>query len=88
MKLVPIVGIAAAVGFMGISSWTAPDKILPAVSPSCQIKGNISIDTGERIYHVPGQRRYVETNISLQHGERWFCTAEEAERAGWRRARS
>ena len=53
----------------------------------CDIKGNISINTGERIYHVPGQRHYQETRISPQYGERWFCTEAEARRAGWRRSR-
>jgi len=54
---------------------------------SCDIKGNISINTGERIYHVPGQEHYWETKISPQYGERWFCSEEEARAAGWRKAR-
>jgi hypothetical protein len=52
----------------------------------CTIKGNIS-RTGERIYHVPGQRRYNATVVNLLAGERWFCSPEEARRAGWRRTR-
>lgn len=56
-------------------------------SASCNIKGNISIETGERIYHVPGQKFYDETRISPQHGERWFCTEAEARKAGWRKSR-
>jgi len=52
----------------------------------CAIKGNISIGTGERIYHVPGQEHYDETIISPRYGERWFCTEAEARAAGWRRA--
>ena len=54
---------------------------------SCDIKGNISINTGERIYHVPGQEHYWETKISRQYGERWFCSEAEARAAGWRKAR-
>ncbi|MER9302916.1 hypothetical protein [Mesorhizobium sp. M0496] len=54
---------------------------------SCEIKGNISINTGERIYHVPGQEHYSETKISPQYGERWFCSESEARAAGWRKAR-
>jgi len=54
---------------------------------SCDIKGNISINTGERIYHVPGQEHYWETKISPQYGERWFCSEAEARQAGWRKAR-
>jgi hypothetical protein len=52
----------------------------------CNIKGNIST-RGERIYHVPGQKYYNETRISASHGERWFCSEEEARAAGWRRSR-
>ena len=55
--------------------------------PGCVIKGNISLRTGERIYHVPGQRYYGRTVISPEDGERWFCTEEEAEASGWRRAK-
>ncbi|MCT8999749.1 sunset domain-containing protein [Chelativorans intermedius] len=53
----------------------------------CNIKGNISHATGERIYHVPGQHYYSATRISLLRGERWFCSEEEALQAGWRRSR-
>jgi hypothetical protein len=52
----------------------------------CNIKGNVSTQ-GERIYHVPGQRYYNDTRISASHGERWFCSEEEARAAGWRRSR-
>src|SRR6185312_6066702 len=52
----------------------------------CNIKGNISAE-GERIYHVPGQKFYSRTRISEGKGERWFCSEEEARRAGWRKSR-
>ena len=52
----------------------------------CRIKGNIS-RKGKRIYHVPGGRWYDRTKISPSKGERWFCSEEEAQAAGWRRAR-
>ncbi|MDW4499576.1 thermonuclease family protein [Sulfitobacter sp. D35] len=51
---------------------------------SCAIKGNIS--KNGRIYHMPGQRDYARTSIRTDKGERWFCSAAEAEAAGWRRA--
>lgn len=54
--------------------------------PGCDIKGNISSKTDEKIYHVPGQRDYKKTKISPEKGERWFCTEEEAIAAGWRKA--
>ena len=53
---------------------------------SCDIKGNVST-RGERIYHVPGQKYYDETRISVTHGERWFCSEKEARDAGWRKSR-
>ncbi len=55
---------------------------------TCNIKGNISINTGERIFHVPGQKYYSRTKISPRYGERWFCSEQEAYAAGWRKARS
>ena len=51
----------------------------------CRIKGNISLD-GERIYHVPGGEWYTKTRIDEMDGERWFCSEEEARRAGWRKS--
>ncbi len=58
---------------------TAPDS-------DCVVKGNIS-SSGERIYHLPGQQHYDRTGIRTEHGEHWFCTTQQAERAGWRAAR-
>ena len=52
--------------------------------PACAIKGNVS--SAGRIYHSPGQRDYDKTSIDLGAGERWFCSAREAEAAGWRPA--
>ncbi|NYI19768.1 endonuclease YncB(thermonuclease family) [Xanthomonas arboricola] len=54
----------------------------PPVSSRCSIKGNIS-RKGKKIYHVPGQRDYERTSIDLSHGERMFCSSQEALRAGW-----
>lgn len=53
----------------------------------CNIKGNISVHSGEHIYHLPGQEHYAETVISTGKGERWFCSEAEARAAGWRRAK-
>jgi hypothetical protein len=53
---------------------------------SCNIKGNVSINSRERIYHVPGQHYYEATKISPEYGERWFCSEQEAHAAGWRKA--
>jgi endonuclease YncB( thermonuclease family) len=53
---------------------------------NCNIKGNISVSTGARIYHLPGQEFYDKTQINTGRGERWFCSETEARAAGWRRA--
>ena len=50
----------------------------------CGIKGNISFEKGERIYHMPGQEYYFATPINPFHGERWFCSESDARAAGWR----
>lgn len=76
---------ASAAGIM------SADDLLLALSGTaqdCNIKGNISIETGERIFHVPGQEYYSATKISPQYGERWFCSEAEAWAAGWRKARN
>jgi len=66
-----------------------PSATSPAASSeqssSCNIKGNIS-RKGERIYHVPGQKYYAQTRISIGKGEQWFCSEQEAKAAGWRRS--
>lgn len=49
----------------------------------CRIKGNINA-RGDRIYHVPGGSSYADTRIDEARGERWFCSEEEARKAGWR----
>jgi len=52
----------------------------------CVIKGNISISTGNRYYHLPGMEDYDSTVITPSNGERWFCTEAEAIDQGWSKA--
>lgn len=56
--------------------------------PGCDIKGNISFGSGDKIYHLPGMEYYEQTVINSEYGEKWFCTEEEARANGWRRSRS
>jgi endonuclease YncB( thermonuclease family) len=59
----------------------------PDRQPSkCSIKGNIG-SKGDRIYHTPEMPSYDQTRIDASKGERWFCTVEGAEKAGWRAPR-
>jgi hypothetical protein len=76
------------VGAAGLYSEGDVVRSVTASASGCNIKGNISINTGEHIYHVPGQEYYAVTKIGRQYGERWFCSEEEARAAGWRRARN
>lgn len=59
---------------------------IEALAMGCGIKGNISLNTGEKIYHMPGQTDYDDTRIRLDRGERWFCSEADAVAAGWRKA--
>lgn len=67
-----------------------PGQVAPLMGSGlpgrCEIKGNVS-SSGERIYHMPGQRDYAKTKITESTGERWFCSEAEARAAGWRPAR-
>ena len=91
MLFVPALLAGGAIGYVASEqrhvslSYLSP--VLNIFNPSCRIKGNISINTGQPIYHVPGQMFYDETTIRPEFGERWFCSEGEARAAGWRRAR-
>lgn len=50
----------------------------------CVIKGNLR--DGERVYHLPTCKNYKQTAIDEAFGDAWFCTEEEALRAGFRKA--
>lgn len=97
----PLVLLAAAAGFGATTVLLSPDTVLPAAQASltqivssgyrtsgdCNIKGNVSQNSGNRIYHVPGGARYEDTRIMPEYGERWFCSEAEARAAGWVKAR-
>lgn len=74
-----------------VGHYTAPEAFRhaerQAAQGACRIKGNIS-RSGARIYHRPGQEYYDRTRISPSRGERLFCSAAEAQKAGWRASKS
>ena len=72
--------LASAAAFVAAGGYTLLPRSLH--DESCTIKGNISLNSGERIYHVPGQEFYIDTRISPKYGERWFCSEDEAKLAG------
>ncbi|KAK9833805.1 hypothetical protein WJX74_006365 [Apatococcus lobatus] len=74
-------GRPAVAALPGASS--SPGKMQQQPSPQCAIKGNISAN-GDRLYHIPGSRSYTSTVIDEKSGERWFCSEQDAQKAGWR----
>jgi endonuclease YncB( thermonuclease family) len=54
-----------------------------APSPDCMIKGNVN-GAGECIYHTPKSRWYSQIKMQIAKGTRWFCSTDDAERAGCR----
>ena len=69
--------------------WRRGERLHSKISQSkngCLIKGNIS-SSGDRIYHVEEGQYYNETKISIEKGERWFCSEVEAEDNGWRKSK-
>ena len=85
LPFIAFIGVGAATYFAseGLPAMTLPN----ALNPACNIKGNVSLNTGERIYHVPDQEYYGRTWIDQRAGERWFCSESEARAAGWRKAK-
>jgi hypothetical protein len=77
--------LGAVLGYVSLE--IAPPKPIQFASVSCRIKGNISMETGEHIYHMPGQRYYDETLINPAKGERYFCSQWDAWWAGWRKSK-
>lgn len=77
---------ASCGGVAGATSAASPTTVPAATqappSADCAIKENIS--GNGRIYHLPDTRDYDRTGIDESRGERWFCSVEEAEAAGWR----
>nr|WP_199302783.1 cold shock domain-containing protein [Oscillatoria sp. FACHB-1406] len=96
IKIILGVGILSAIVVAAIRFSPEPppspsisSSPVPSVERSeCNIKGNISIQTGNKIYHLPGMEDYESTNIDVTKGERWFCTESEALANGWRKAPS
>ena len=54
-----------------------------AAKPDCAIKGNIIQYTNIKEYALPECNRYSSTIVEKYKGEDWFCTEEEAKKAGY-----
>ncbi|OGY08191.1 MAG: hypothetical protein A2700_00330 [Candidatus Blackburnbacteria bacterium RIFCSPHIGHO2_01_FULL_44_64] len=70
----------------GLWAPNACNSNTPNIPTGCTVKGNINAK-GEKIYHTPGQKYYYKTQIDETAGERYFCSEEEAENAGWRKSK-
>jgi cold shock CspA family protein len=87
-------GVVVAVGLVVITTVVAmerspsqsPPVVTAITNPACNIKGNISQNSGKKWYHVPGMEDYEGTVINPDNGERWFCSEEEARASGWQKA--
>lgn len=66
---------------IGLWSFCAPNPEF-----GCQIKGNLD-KLDKRWYHLPSFRHYSQVEVNLDHGDRWFCTEDQAQKAGFTRAR-
>lgn len=89
----PILGLVALVlglrpGFGAFFLPTLTPSLSSATptSSECSIKGNISHNSGRKLYHLPGMEDYASTRIDPNRGERWFCTESEAIDSGWQKA--
>jgi endonuclease YncB( thermonuclease family) len=60
------------------------DEAVRAAPGGCPIKGVISGDS--RTYVMPGTTSYDKAKIRANRGERWFCTEDEAQTAGFKPA--
>lgn len=61
-----------------------PDKKPP--NPNCLIKGNIDKNTYQKFYHLPQCQHYNQIVLDKDIGERYFCSEEEAQKAGFVKA--
>ncbi|KQS95141.1 hypothetical protein ASG68_29000 [Rhizobium sp. Leaf453] len=75
----------AATSFLVAGGWIHIPRHI--YDPACDIKGNIAAEDREKIYHLPADSYYDDALISWLNGERWFCSEDEAQAAGWRRAK-
>jgi endonuclease YncB( thermonuclease family) len=71
----------------GIPKLLSLVKVQSPPNADCVIKGNVN-RKGDRIYFLPGTSVYAKVKMDKGLGERWFCSEEEAEAAGWRKAKN
>lgn len=55
--------------------------------PNCKIKGNRNPDNKNMIYYFPGCNIYSTVIVQLHHGDQWFCTEAQAQKAGFTKSK-
>ncbi len=85
-----VVGIVTVSAIALFKIQFSPSRLPPLTTaitqPNCTVKGNISLNSGNKLYHLPGMEDYENTVIDPGKGEKWFCTEAEAIASGWRKA--
>ncbi|MBL1179182.1 cold shock domain-containing protein [Pantanalinema sp. GBBB05] len=81
-----VILVAIALFTMPFSRSRSLSLITSLTQSKCVIKGNISVEKGNKLYHLPGMEDYESTVIHPAKGERWFCSESEAIASGWRKA--
>lgn len=56
--------------------------------PKCLIKGNIDKHSNTKTYYFPGCANYQITIVEKDLGESWFCSEEEAQKAGFSKSQN
>ncbi|MBU3957298.1 thermonuclease family protein [Patescibacteria group bacterium] len=52
----------------------------------CLIKGNVRRDRGTKVYHLSDCYNYEKIVVNERGGDQWFCSEEEAKKAGFRKS--
>lgn len=68
--------------FSGICLSLIPPKSLTSQTP-CNIKGNLDDNTQKKIYFLPNCRNYSQVTVDLSTSDQWFCSEDEAKKAGF-----
>jgi endonuclease YncB( thermonuclease family) len=58
------------------------DEAKRSAPEGCPIKGRVA--SGARVYVLPWSSSYESVRVSTARGERWFCSEDEAQAAGWK----
>ena len=77
-------GEAAKAAKLGI--WSDTCRGQTPVSEDCTIKGNTR--AGEKFYYLPSCSQYDQVLVDRAFGDTWFCTEQEAKKAGFTPATS